>query len=226
MKQDDSDWSLSDAADPAFQATRPAGPDLQAMTYDEQLRQWRSAEDVNEWIGANFAYDRMRASEMSSGRDRQAMPEVYEPSETYSRKAGICVDLAGFAVHALRQVDPDLEPLYLRIRFEPVIIEGCKFEQHWLVSFKKAEEYFFFADTKQPGLMSGPVSSPLEFLVGYQSFRKRKILAFELTDSFHRKLKERSILAEAREGASRNPRRTAASPMLVSATRRRGERRD
>lgn len=224
MKQDESDWSLSDAADPAFQGSHPVNSTFEPISYEEQLRQWRNVEEINAWIGSNFVYDKPRASQLSSDRDRQAKPDIYDPSETYVRKTGICVDLARFAVHALRQVDPSLEPLYLRIRFEAVIIDGCKFEQHWLVSFKRAEECFFFADTKRPGLMSGPVRSPLEFLIEYQSYRKRKIVAFELMDSFHRKLKERSTLAEAREGASRNPRRKAASP-LVSATRRRGERR-
>jgi len=226
MQRDDSDWSLSDAADPSFSVTRPDDSTDKPISYEEQLGRWRSVEELNDWIGANFVYDRTRAAKMSSGRDRQTSPEVYAPSETYSRKTGICVDLAGFAVQALREVDQGLETLYLRIRFEPVIIEGCKFEQHWLASFRKGKEYFFFADTKRPGLISGPVESPLEFLIEYQSFRRRRIVGFELMDSFHRKLKEASVRAEVREGASRSSRREAASQALDPAARRRGERRE
>jgi hypothetical protein len=96
---------------------------------------WKTPEDVNAWIAANFLCDRVRAIRLSeTQRSKQAPLAIYTPSEFFDRRSGVCVDLARFAVETLKQIDPDSDPKYLMIEFDPVQVEGNTLRLHWLVS--------------------------------------------------------------------------------------------
>src|SRR5688572_11614400 len=108
------DW-LSDAPDPRH-AARTAFKD--ARSYDEALRVWHGAEDVNAWIGARFEYDRFRAMLLSeTQRSQSGRVAIHRPDAFFAAPSGVCVDLARFAVETLRAVEPQAKPAYVMIEF-------------------------------------------------------------------------------------------------------------
>src|SRR5262249_17391991 len=149
------------ASDPAFDAPDRrvivGRPQNEAPSYEEALKQWRNAEDVNAWIGANFEYDTARAvllSETQRGR-RRPIP-IHRPDAFVVAPRGVCADLARFAVETLRKIDPEARPVYVMIEFDPVFMAGNTLRRHWLVSFQRDGRRYFFADSKRPGTIAGP----------------------------------------------------------------------
>jgi hypothetical protein len=180
---------LSDAPQERAMPDRPV-----AMhgSYAQALAAWRGPEDVNAWIGANFEYDVPRAIALSESRRAAGgtPPSIHEPAAFYEQPVGICVDLARFGVETLKRIDPALEPRYLMIEFEPARISGQVLRRHWVASFfRGGEGYYFFADSKRPGVMAGPYPSVEAFIAQYASYRRREVLAFRQLESFRRQLR-------------------------------------
>ncbi len=163
-------------------------------SYTQALGTWKTAEDINKWVGGSFTYDRARAIKLSSdAKNRGKGISIYKPSEFFVTKAGICVDLARFGVETLKKIDPSSDPNYLMIEFDPIQINGHKFRLHWLVSFKKDGKKFFFCDSKRPGFLSGPYNSTQGFINEYEQYRGRKIVAHRELESYKKKRKLRSM---------------------------------
>jgi len=159
-----------------------------AATYPQALQLWRSPEDVNAWIGARFHYSLPRAMQLSeSQRAKAGQSRIHEPQEFFGAPSGICVDLSRFAVETLRQINPELQANYLMIEFAPVTIGGNTLRMHWLASFKRDGQYYFFADSKRPGHVAGPYASAQEFIAEYAAFRSRPVVAFRELVSYQRR---------------------------------------
>jgi hypothetical protein len=170
----------------------PDRPVAMHDSYAQALAAWRGPEDVNAWIGASFEYDMARAIALSESRRAAGgtPPSIHEPAAFYEQPVGICVDLARFGVETLKKIDPALEPRYLMIEFEPVRISGQVLRRHWVASFfRRGEGYYFFADSKRPGVMAGPYPSVEAFIVQYASYRGREVQAFRQLESFRRQLR-------------------------------------
>lgn len=164
-----------------------------ASSHGRAMQVWKTPEDVNAWIAANFSYDRARAIRLSETLRTQQPPlPVYAPSEFFDGKSGVCVDLARFAVETLRQIDPDSDPKYLMIGFDPLQIEGNTLRLHWLVSFRRNGELYFFADSKRPGHIAGPYSDTQSFIEEYGRYRARTIVAFRELPSYQKQKRERA----------------------------------
>lgn len=190
----------------------PATDPVFALSYTEQIALWYKAEDLNTWIALNFGYDMNRAIALSASRQESSEgPDIYTPSELYTKKTGICVDLSRFAVESMREIDPESEPRYLMLKLEPVNIGGHWFENHWLACFRRLEKYFFFADTKRPGLITGPFESPEAFISEYQKFRRRTVVRFDLLSTYRRERRrartKRRVGQTANNKCSNLPRR-------------------
>lgn len=160
------------------------------VSYTRTVESWASVADVNKWIAENFRYDMQRARQLADS-DRRQKIYIYEPAELFRKKKGVCVDLARFAYESLKAIDPDLEPSYLMIEFEPLKIEDHTFKRHWLVVYREADQVFVLADTKRPGYLSGPHRHLAEFITEYQVFRNRKIITYKLRDTYKKKLKQK-----------------------------------
>jgi len=190
--------ALVDAADPTSDApeTRGSGGSLlkEASSYDEALSIWRSAEDVNAWIGAMFQYDMSRALQLSeTQRQQNGRLSIHRPETLFMAPRGVCVDLARFAVETLRAVDPQAKPRYVMIEFHPVSIAGNTLRRHWVVSFERAGKHYFFADSKRPGHIAGPYESTKEFISEYARYRGREIVAFSEMESYERKARTPAV---------------------------------
>jgi hypothetical protein len=177
----------SDAPGVRVSAQRPV-PDY--ASYAQALAAWRTPEDVNDWIGARFEYDRGRALALSESQlARGPAPAIYPPGAFYDRPVGVCVDLARFAVDALTQVAPELKPRYLMIEFDPARIRGQTLRRHWVVVYEQADGIHVFADSKRPGVVAGPYPTIAAFIDDYASYRKRSIVAFRELDDFGRRVR-------------------------------------
>ncbi len=164
-----------------------------ADSHERAMQIWTTPEDINAWIAANFTYDRARAIRLSeTQRSKQAELAIYTPSDFFDGKSGVCVDLARFAVETLNQIDPDSAPKYLMIEFDSMQIEGNTLRLHWLVSFKRAGQFYFFADSKRPGHIAGPYRDTQAFIDEYQRYRARTIVAFRELPSYQKQRRERA----------------------------------
>lgn len=188
-------------ADKVEYSRHSAMPFKPAGSYEEALHLWRSPEDVHGWIAASFQYDHPRAIRLSeTQRIQKKRFSIYRPSELFDRKAGICVDLARFAVETLRRIDPASDPKYLRIEFEPMQIGGNTYRFHWLVRFKREGEIYFFADSNRPAYLAGPYHDLQAFIDEYERYRGRRIVAFRELDSYEKQRRTR-----VKQQASENP---------------------
>ncbi|MFA5028933.1 MAG: transglutaminase-like domain-containing protein, partial [Candidatus Methylomirabilota bacterium] len=162
----------------------------EASSYGEALKLWRNASDVNAWIGAKFQYNTARAMQLSeTQRTLNGRMPILSPESFFSAPNGVCVDLARFAVETLRVVEPETNPRYVMIEFDPASIAGNTLRRHWVVSFRRGDEHYFFADSKRPGHMAGPYASTQEFIHEYARFRARRIVSFRELESYARRVR-------------------------------------
>ena len=187
----ESTLALSDA--PENQLAKRNNSENSYDSYAQTIEKWKTVEEVNAWIGENFRYDMQRAMQLADS-DRRQKTYIYEPAEVFRNKKGVCVDLARFAFESIKSIDPDLDPSYLMIEFEPLKIGDHTFKRHWLVVYREADQVFVLADTKRPGYLSGPHRHLVEFITEYQDFRNRKIITYKLRDTYKKKLKQKRKL--------------------------------
>lgn len=163
------------------------------LSYPEALRRWRSAEDINGWIGATFDYDMPRALRLSETQRNGSGPiAIHSPETFFGAPVGVCVDLARFAVETLRVVEPGAKPAYLMIEFEPVTIASNTLRRHWLASFERGGQRYFFADSKRPGVLSGPYASTRDFLQEYARYRGREVVSYREVETYERRKRLRA----------------------------------
>ena len=171
-----------------------------AGSYAEALHIWQTPEDITGWIAANFSYDMARAMRLSeTQRTTYAPLAIYHPAEFFDTKAGVCVDLSRFGVETLRHIDPKSDPKYLLIEFDPIHISGNMLRLHWLVSFKRDGQTYFFADSKRPGHIAGPYNDTREFITDYEQYRGRKIVAFREVESYQKQRRTQALKLQAPE---------------------------
>ena len=167
--------SSSDAPDGRVTTDRLA---TTYASYTDALAAWRKPEEINDWIATHFVYDIERAVELSeSQRALRPPPQIHEPAAFFAQPTGVCVDLARFAAETMNLVAPELRPRYLMIEFRPTELRGQLLRRHWLAMYTKHDGIYFFADSKRPGVIAGPYPSTQAFVVQYQRFRGRDIVA-------------------------------------------------
>jgi hypothetical protein len=165
-------------------------------TYAQALQRWQSAEQINAWIGAHFSYDLQRALQLSETQRRHgAGPAILEPQDFYAAPSGVCVDLSRFAVETLRRVEPAAAARYLMIEFAPVRLQGQTLRLHWLASFQRDGQHYFFADSERPGHIAGPYDSTQQFIDDYAAYRARQIVGHRELPSYQRQ--PRALAAKA-----------------------------
>jgi len=186
--------SMSERADPASDAPESrAAPRSQfkdAPSYQEALKLWQNAEDVNAWIGARFQYNMSRAMQLSeTQRQKNGRMPILAPEDFFAAPSGVCVDVTRFAVETLRAIDSTAHPRYVMIEFDPVSIGGNTLRYHWVASYERDGMHYFFADSKRPGRIVGPYPSTQEFIVEYAHYRGRQIVSFREMESYERKVR-------------------------------------
>lgn len=186
--------TLPEVADPNSDAPEaqaaPGAPYRDAPTYAEALKAWRTADEVNAWIGARFRYDMGRAMQLSeTQRQKNGRMPILAPAEFFAAPSGVCVDLARFGVETLRAIDPGAKPAYVMIEFDPVAIAGNTLRRHWVATFERGGQHYFFADSKRPGLLAGPYASTQAFIDDYAKYRGRRIVSFREAETYERRMR-------------------------------------
>lgn len=182
---------LADPASDAPEARRLASGSRDApATYAEALQTWRTAAEVNDWMGARFEYDLTRALRLSeTQRQARGSLPIKAPAEFYAAPRGICVDLARFAVETLRAIDPAAGARYLVIEFDPVTLQGQSLRLHWVATYRSGGQLYVFGDSKRPGHLAGPYASLAQFADEYARYRGRRIVAWRERDSTEKTLR-------------------------------------
>lgn len=196
--------TLPGTADPASDAPEAGraamAPYKSAASYAEALQAWRTAEDVNAWIGARFEYDMPRAMQLSENQRARSPLPVHAPADFFLAPRGVCVDLARFGVETLRAIDPAARPAYLMIEFDPVAIAGNTLRRHWVALYRTERGHFVFADSKRPGHLAGPYASAAQFVEEYARYRGRRIVAYRELETFERQVRTRVLRKERSPG--------------------------
>jgi hypothetical protein len=169
--------------------TMPAAAEAAATTpsYTQALQDWRKPEELSAWAGQRFSYDAARALQFSvTQRSVSTPPAIADPAAFFEAPVGVCLDLSRFAVETLRQIDPQAEARYLMIEFEPVMLNGHTLRLHWIASFRRDGQIFFFADSERPGHIAGPYATAQAFIDDYAAYRGRPVVRFLELDSLQR----------------------------------------
>lgn len=177
----------------------PLAPDGAAATpasYAQALQDWRTPEQISAWAGQRFRYDPARAEQLSETQRRVATPPpIAEPTDFFGAPVGVCLDLSRFAIETLRHIDPGLQARYLMIEFEPVTLNGHTLRLHWIASFRRDGQLYFFADSERPGHVAGPYATAQAFVADYAGYRGRPVVRFAELDSLRRQT--RALAAKA-----------------------------
>jgi len=156
-------------------------------SYQLAIENWESLQDVSEWLGRNFSYDMARAVDLSETNRATNDVEIYTPSELFLEKRGICVDLARFGVETIRSIRPEITTNYLMIEFVPIEIDGEIIRNHWVGSYLDGSDYYYFADSKRPGIIAGPYDSAEDYILEYTRYRQREVVSYKELESYKKK---------------------------------------
>lgn len=188
------------SSDAPESARTPSVPFKAAGSYADALQVWETPDDINAWIAANFEYDMQRALRLAEAQKaKDERMSIYAPAEFFDTKTGVCVDLSRFGVETLKRIDPPSDPKYLMIEFDPVQIGGNTLRLHWLVSFKRDGQTYFFADSERPGHIAGPYKDTAEFIHDYEQYRGRKILGFREVESYQKQQRAKTMKHQSSE---------------------------
>ena len=175
--------TLSDEAEETGQEQNITNYD----SYQLAIQNWKTLREVSGWMGRNFSYDMGRAVDLSETNRATNNVEIYPPSELFLVKRGICVDLARFGVETIRSILPEITTNYLMIEFVPIEIDGEIIRNHWLAIYMDGPDYYFFADSKRPGDISGPYDSVEDYILEYTRYRQREIVSYKELESYKKK---------------------------------------
>jgi hypothetical protein len=165
-------------------------------SYTQALQDWRTPEQISAWAAERFRYDPARAEQLSETNRRVATPPaIAEPADFFGAPVGVCLDLSRFAIETLRHIDPGLQARYLMIEFEPVTLNGHTLRLHWIASFRRDGQLYFFADSERPGHVAGPYATAQAFVADYAAYRGRPVVRFAELDSLRRQLRTQAAKA-------------------------------
>ena len=180
-------WTLATETDAPDDVAARVIAHVDAPSYADALAAWRTADDVNSWIGARFEYDIARAMRLSeTQRQANGRLPIHSPADFFVAPKGVCVDLSRFAVETLAKIAPDSRPRYVMIEFDPVTIGGNALRRHWVAAFEREGRLYFFADSTRPGHIAGPYGTVEAFIDDYARYRGRAIVAFAERSTYER----------------------------------------
>lgn len=157
-----------------------------AGSYEEEVSEWKSYEDVANWLENNFSFDRSRQKKVIK-RLREDGPEgllARNPSALYEDSSGYCVDSSNFAISTLNKINPAYNARW-------IFIENAKGRpNHWATAFNHEGKLYImdFGAGKKWDEMNG-LHGPYASLDGYRDYLSSLDLPrFELGDVYFREM--------------------------------------
>ena len=109
-------------------------------SYDDQIKEWKSYEDVAKWMDSKWSFDKSRQNdvhkyikkEKKNGRDLTTLQldEMALPvKDSFSSRKGYCGDAASLVKDALNKVNPEYKAKYIFIK------NSHGKPHHWVTGF-------------------------------------------------------------------------------------------
>jgi hypothetical protein len=127
-------------------------------TYAETISEWKSYQDLVEWMETEFSFEAERYKKFEG-----TLPTPRTPEETFQLKSGIYIDAAEFSKRSLNQIDPSYQAQTAVIVVRPSVFN------HYVCSFKK-EGKLFVIDYGTPYREITGVHGPYNSLDEYRKF--------------------------------------------------------
>ncbi len=127
-------------------------------TYDETISEWKSYQDLVEWMEDNFSVDIERFERTS--------PIPRTPKETFHLKSGIDIDAAMFLKETLNRINPPYQAQIVVVIIRPNIFN------RYVCSFKK-DGKLFIMDYGTPYKEVTGVNGPYKSLEEYKEFYEK-----------------------------------------------------
>jgi hypothetical protein len=138
----------------------PLKPFLE-KTYAETISEWKSYEDVVNWMKNDFSFDEERYKKYEG-----TLPIPRTPEETFQLKSGIYVDAAFFLRETLYRINPSYNP-----RIVVLVARPYGFN-HYVCSFQNGGKLFIM-DFGTPYREITGVHGPYLSLEEYKKFYER-----------------------------------------------------
>jgi hypothetical protein len=103
-----------------------------AGSYEEAIAEWKSYQDVANWLDTNFSFDKDRQKQISILLKKEGPSGVLvrNPATLYEgNKSGYCADSANFAMKSLNKIDPAYNARWVYIKND----KGSP--NHWVTAF-------------------------------------------------------------------------------------------
>jgi hypothetical protein len=136
----------------------PTATPFLEKTYDEAVSEWKSYQDVVEWMKNNYSVDIERFGRRS--------PSPRTPKETFQLKSGIDIDAAMFLKETLNRISPSYQP-----EIVVVIIRPNTFNRY-VCSFRK-DNRLFIMDYGTPYKEVTGVHGPYDSIEEYKAFYEK-----------------------------------------------------
>ncbi|HUH65883.1 MAG TPA: transglutaminase-like domain-containing protein [Syntrophales bacterium] len=137
--------------------TTEAGSEYSTVSYEQTVAQWKSYQDVANWLKQSFVYDISKLRNKGHG--------LQSPAETFQRKKGVCDDAANFTIDALNRINPGYKAkaVFIKNRVGP--------PHHWVAAFIENGHLYImdYGASMRWAKMNG-VHGPYESLADYESF--------------------------------------------------------
>ena len=136
-------------------------------SYDDVVSQWRSYDDVANWMSRYYSFDRRKLKQSMEIYSVENPPLVKTPQESFEQKSGLCFDAAHFARETLNRIDPSYEAEIVFIQNRPYYKPN-----HYVCSFKK-DGQLYIMDYGLPFKSLRGVFGPFTSLDQYLEFYLR-----------------------------------------------------
>ena len=144
-----------------------ASTSVSAQGYEEVVAQWRSYEDVANWMEKYYTYDQEKFKGSLETYSAENPPPIKTPQQSFEEKSGLCFDAAYFAQQTLNRIDPSYEAEIVFIRNRPYYKPN-----HYVCAFKK-DGHLYIMDYGIPFENLRGVFGPYTSLEQYLKFYHR-----------------------------------------------------
>ena len=138
-----------------------------AGSYEAVVAEWKSYEDVANWLNSNFSFDKRRQKQIAERLKKQGPSGllVRNPAALYEENhRGYCADAANFAIKTLNKIDPSYNARW-------VFIWNKKGRpNHWVASFDYNKKLYImdYAGKKWEAMQG--VHGPYDSLDEYRDY--------------------------------------------------------
>jgi hypothetical protein len=108
-----------------------SGSAASAGSYQDALSEWKSHDDVADWLKSNFSFQKSRQKQIGKRLKAQGPSGllIRNPDNFYENSSGYCADSANFAISTLNKIDPGYNARWV------FIWNDAGRPNHWVAAF-------------------------------------------------------------------------------------------